>query len=67
MIDIIITIYIAAAPCMELVETKSQSKKMRVIRGRLVHCRVPEKIESLEDHLIGFDEKDHGTVGASIV
>ena len=36
--------------------------KMRVFRGRLVHCKVPEKIEVLEDQLIGFKEKELGRV-----
>ena len=35
---------------------------MRVFRGRLVHCKVPEKVEILEDYLIGFEEKEHGKV-----
>ena len=35
---------------------------MRVFRGRLVHCKVPEKVEILEDHLIGFEEKENGKV-----
>ena len=35
---------------------------MRVLRGRLVHCKVPEKVEILEDHLIGFEETENGKV-----
>ena len=35
---------------------------MRVYRGLLVHCRVPERIEFLQDHLIGFDEGTGGEV-----
>ena len=35
---------------------------MRVFRGRLVHCKVPERIEVLEDHLIGFEERELGRV-----
>ena len=35
---------------------------MRVFRGRLVHCKVPERVEVLEDQLIGFEEKDLGRV-----
>ena len=31
-------------------------------RGLLVHCRVPERIEFLQDHLIGFDEGTGGEV-----
>ena len=39
-----------------------RDSEMRVYRGRLVHCKVPEKVEILEDHLIGFEEKEHGKV-----
>lgn len=35
---------------------------MRVLRGRLVHCKVPEKVEILEDHLIGFEETENGKI-----
>ena len=35
---------------------------MRVFRGRLVHCKEPEKIEILEDCLIGFEEREYGKV-----
>ena len=35
---------------------------MKVFRGTLVHCRVPEKIEILPDHLIGLDEARQGQV-----
>lgn len=35
---------------------------MRVFRGRLVHCKVLEKVEILEDYLIGFEEKENGKV-----
>ena len=36
---------------------------MRVYRGRLVHCKVPEKVEILDDQLIGFEENERrGTV-----
>ena len=31
-------------------------------RGLLVHCRDPNKIEILEDHLIGFDVGKGGEV-----
>lgn len=31
-------------------------------RGLLVHCRAPEKIEFLKDHLIGFSEGVGGEV-----
>ena len=27
-----------------------------------MHCKVPEKIEVLEDHLIGFEETECGKV-----
>ena len=35
---------------------------MKVFRGRLVHCKVPEKVEILEDQLIGFEERERGKV-----
>ena len=35
---------------------------MKVYRGLLVHCLVLEKIELLQDHLIGFDEETGGQV-----
>ena len=43
-------------------EAKVSVVEMRVFRGRLVHCKVPERIEVLEDQLIGFIEKDLGRV-----
>ena len=35
---------------------------MEVYRGLLVHCRVPNKMEILEDYLIGFDAGKGGKV-----
>ena len=39
---------------------------MRVFQGRLVHCKVSERVEILEDHLIGFEENKNGKVSAYI-
>lgn len=35
---------------------------MKIFRGTLVHCRRPEKIDILVDHVIGFDEHQQGKV-----
>ena len=45
-----------------LVNTQVPYTQMKVFRGTLVHCRVPEKIEILPDHLIGFDDARQGEV-----
>ena len=39
--------------------------QLRVYRGTLVHSRVLEQIEVLEDHLLGFDENNLGEVSAA--
>ena len=36
--------------------------QLRVYRGTLVHSRVLEQIEVLQDHLLGFDENNLGEV-----
>ena len=41
--------------------------QLRVYRGTLVHSRVLEQIEVLEDHLLGFDENNLGEVSTCIV
>ena len=40
--------------------------QLRVYRGTLVHSRVLERIEILQDHLIGFDENNLGEVSAAV-
>ena len=39
--------------------------QLRVYRGTLVHSRVLEQIEVLQDHLLGFDENNLGEVSAA--
>ena len=39
--------------------------QLRVYRGTLVHSRVLEEIEILQDHLLGFDENNLGEVSAA--
>ena len=38
--------------------------QLRVYRGTLVHSRVLERIEILQDHLLGFDANNLGEVSA---
>lgn len=35
---------------------------MKVYCGTIVHCRTPERIQVLSNHVIGFEEKDSGRV-----
>ena len=39
---------------------------MIVFRGTLVHCKVPEKIEVLQDHVIGMNTSDYGRVSINL-
>ena len=39
--------------------------QLRVYRGTLVHSRVLEQIEILQNHLLGFDESNLGEVSAA--
>ena len=41
--------------------------KMKILCGTLVHCRCPEKIDILVDHVIGFDEHQQGKVAIIIL
>ena len=56
------TVIICVALCLGLTVGQMQ---LRVYRGTLVHSRVPEQIEVLQDHLLGFDENNLGEVSAS--
>ena len=38
--------------------------EMKVFRGTLVHSKSPERIEVLQNHVIGFDETDLGKVSS---
>ena len=49
------------ALCLELTVAQVQ---LRVYRGTLVHSRVLEEIEVLQDYLLGFDENNLGEVSA---
>ena len=50
---------ICVALCLGLTVGQVQ---LRVYRGTLVHSRVLEEIEVLQDHLLGFDENNLGEV-----
>ena len=53
---------IFAALCLGLTVGEVQ---LRVYRGTLVHSRVLEEINVLEDHLLGFDENNLGEVSST--
>ena len=40
--------------------------QLRVYRGILVHSRVPEQIEVLQNYLLGFDANNLGEVSATV-
>ena len=48
-----VSIFVALALCLGVTVGQVQ---LRVYRGTLVHSRVLEQIEVLQDHLLGFDE-----------
>ena len=56
------TVIICVALCLGLTVGQMQ---LRVYRGILVHSRVPEQIEVLQDYLLGFDANSLGEVSAS--
>ena len=56
------TVSIFVALCLGLTVGQVQ---LRVYRGTLVHSRVLEHIEILQDHLLGFDENNLGKVSAA--
>ena len=60
----VIAVSICVAFCLRLTVGQVQ---LRVYRGTLVHSRVLEQIEVLEDHLLGFDENNLGEVSTCIV
>ena len=55
-----LTIFFVAL-CLGLTVAQVQ---LRVYRGTLVHSRVLQEIEILQDHLLGFDENNLGEVSA---
>ena len=55
----LIALSICVALCLELTVGQVQ---LRVYRGTLVHSRVLEQIEVLQDHLLGFDENNLGEI-----
>ena len=59
----VIAVSICVALCLGLTMGQVQ---LRVYRGTLVHSRVLEQIEVLEDHLLGFDENNLGEVSTCI-
>ena len=56
-------VIICAALCLGLTAGQMQ---LRVYRGTLVHSRVPEQIEVLQDYLLGFDANNLGEVSATV-
>ena len=58
----LIAVSICVALCLGLTMGQVQ---LRVYRGTLVHSRVLEQIEILQDHLLGFDENSLGEVSAT--
>ena len=56
---IAVSICVAMALCLGLTVGQVQ---LRVYRGTLVHSRILEQIEVLQDHLLGFDENNLGEV-----
>ena len=57
------TAIIWAALCLGLTVGQMQ---LRVYRGTLVHSRVPEQIEVLQNYLLGFDANNLGEVSATV-
>ena len=51
----LIAVSICVALCLGLTVGQVQ---LRVYRGTLVHSRILEQIEVLQDHLLGFDENN---------
>ena len=49
--------------CLVAVAAATQTPtQLKVLRGTVVHSRVLNEMEVLEDYLIGFDESNYGTV-----
>ena len=58
----LIAVSICVALCLGLTVGQVQ---LRVYRGTLVHSRILEQIEVLQDHLLGFDENNLGEVSTT--
>ena len=56
------TVIICVALCLGMTAGQMQ---LRVYRGTLVHSRVSEQIEVLQDYLLGFDANNLGEVSAT--
>ena len=55
----VVAVIVCLSVCLGLTVGQVQ---LRVYRGTLVHSRVLEEIEVLQDHLLGFDENNLGEV-----
>ena len=56
------TVILCVALCLGLTAGQMQ---LRVYRGTLVHSKVSEQIEVLQDYLLGFDANNLGEVSAT--